>query len=47
MTSQRRFGALGAALFTALELQLGLKLVPVKGNRQVIVIDHVEKPSRN
>jgi uncharacterized protein (TIGR03435 family) len=37
----------GASLFTALEQQLGLKLVPVKGARQVIVIDHVEKPSRN
>ena len=37
----------GASLFTALEQQLGLKLVPVKGTRQVIVIDHVEKPSGN
>ena len=37
----------GASLFTALEQQLGLKLVPVKGNRQVIVIDHIEKPSGN
>jgi uncharacterized protein (TIGR03435 family) len=36
-----------ASLFTALEQQIGLKLVPVKGTRQVIVIDHVEKPSRN
>jgi uncharacterized protein (TIGR03435 family) len=36
-----------ASLFTALEQQLGLKLVPVKGTRQVIVIDHVEKPSGN
>jgi uncharacterized protein (TIGR03435 family) len=37
----------GASLFTALEQQLGLKLVPVKGTREVIVIDHVEKPSGN
>jgi uncharacterized protein (TIGR03435 family) len=37
----------GASVFTALEQQLGLKLVPVKGTRQVIVIDHVEKPSGN
>ena len=37
----------GASLFTALEQQLGLKLVPVKGTRQVIVIDHIEKPSGN
>jgi len=36
-----------ASLFTALEQQLGLKLVPVKGTREVIVIDHVEKPSVN
>jgi uncharacterized protein (TIGR03435 family) len=35
------------SLFTAIEQQLGLKLVPVKGTRQVIVIDHVEKPSGN
>jgi uncharacterized protein (TIGR03435 family) len=38
---------LGASLFTAVEEQLGLKLVAVKGTRQVIVIDHVEKPSGN
>ena len=37
----------GASLFTALEQQLGLKLVPVKGTRQAIVIDHIEKPSGN
>jgi len=37
----------GASLSTALEQQLGLKLAPVKGTRQVIVIDHVEKPSGN
>jgi bla regulator protein blaR1 len=38
---------LGASLFTAVEEQLGLKLVPVKGTRQVIVIDHIENPSGN
>jgi uncharacterized protein (TIGR03435 family) len=37
----------GASLFTAVEQELGLKLVPVKGTRQVIVIDHIEKPSGN
>jgi len=38
---------LGASLFTAVEQQLGLKLVPVKGTREIIVIDHIEKPSGN
>ena len=37
----------GASLFTAVEQQLGLKLTPVKGSREVIVIDHIEKPSVN
>jgi uncharacterized protein (TIGR03435 family) len=37
----------GASLFTAVEQQLGLKLVPLKGTRQVIVTDHIEKPSGN
>jgi uncharacterized protein (TIGR03435 family) len=37
----------GASLFTAMEQQLGLKLVLVNGTRQVIVIDHVEKPAKN
>ncbi len=37
----------GPSLFAAVEQQLGLKLVPIKGSRQVIVVDHIEKPSRN
>jgi uncharacterized protein (TIGR03435 family) len=37
----------GASLFTAVEQQLGLKLVPLKQARQIIVIDHIEKPSGN
>jgi len=37
----------GPSLFVAIEQQLGLRLVRVNGNREVIVIDHVEKPSGN
>jgi bla regulator protein blaR1 len=37
----------GASLFTAVEEQLGLKLVPAKGPGQVLVIDHIEQPSAN
>lgn len=36
-----------ATLSTAIQQQLGLKLVPVKGTRQIIVIDHIERPSGN
>jgi uncharacterized protein (TIGR03435 family) len=36
-----------ATLSTAIQQQLGLKLVGVKGTRQIIVIDHIEKPSGN
>lgn len=34
-------------LFTAIQEQLGLKLVPVKASADVFVIDHVEQPSAN
>jgi uncharacterized protein (TIGR03435 family) len=37
----------GPSLFTAIEEQLGLKLVPVKGPQQVLIIDHIERPSEN
>ena len=37
----------GESLFTALEDQLGLKLVPTKAQGHVLVIDHIEQPSEN
>jgi uncharacterized protein (TIGR03435 family) len=36
-----------ATLLTAVQQQLGLKLTSVKGTRQIIVIDHIERPSGN
>ncbi len=35
------------ALFTSLAEQLGLRLMSTKGPVEVLVIDHIEKPSEN
>ncbi len=40
-------GVSGPTLFTALEEQLGLKLVSNKAPVDVLVVDHVERPSEN
>lgn len=40
-------GISGPSLFTALEEQFGLKLVPAKAPLDVLVVDHVERPSQN
>ena len=37
----------GASVFTAVQEQLGLKLEPQKAMVDIIVIDHLEKPSEN
>jgi len=37
----------GPTLFTALEEQIGLKLVSTKSPVDVLVVDHIERPSAN
>lgn len=44
---ERGTNAEGPSLFTAVEEQLGLKLVAEKGPVEMLVIDHVERPTGN
>lgn len=45
--SDASLNAAGPSLYTALEEQLGLQLKKTKGPVEVLVIDHVERPSGN
>jgi uncharacterized protein (TIGR03435 family) len=45
--NEPRTDSSGPSIFTAIQEQLGLKLESEKGSAEVLVIDHVEKPSEN
>jgi uncharacterized protein (TIGR03435 family) len=46
-TPSKRADFFDGAIFTAIQQQLGLKLEPGKGPVEIIVIDHIERPSGN
>jgi bla regulator protein blaR1 len=45
--SERGDQSAGPTIFTAIKEQLGLRLDPAKGRVEVLVVDHIERPSIN